>query len=1073
MQNYHKHSYYSNLFSMDSIASYEDYAKRCIELGHKVLCSVEHGWQCQYFVPYSVAKKYNLKFVFGTEAYWVKDRFEKERTANHIVVLAKNENGRQAINDILSEANITGYYYRPRVDIELLLSLPPNDVMICTACVAYWHYDDIEDITLKLFNHFKNNFYLEIQNHNTEKQINLNQRIKSLSYKYNIPMIAGLDSHYIYPKDAEIRTAALESKGIRYEDEDGWYMDYPSDEECFARFQAQGVFTNREIQQAMDNTDVLLTFEDYDDLKIFKKEIKLPTIYPDKTQEEKNKIFSRLITKQFKEYIKHIPPEQYNEYHSAVLSEVNVWRDTGMVDYPLINYEVIKRGVELGGVITKSGRGSAVSFITNMLLGFSNVDRLKSTIPLYPDRFMSTSRILDTKSLPDIDFNEAETAPFEQAQKEILGEEHSYPMIAFGTFKKKSAFKLYARSKDMPATLANEISKQIDRYETDLKYADDEDKKYMNIYDYVDEQYHPLIKESEKYWGIVADRKKAPSAHLLYQGNIRKEIGLIKCKSESSKKEYITAVIDGAVAEEYKFLKNDNLVVNVVDLVDKIFKRIGKPHMSSNELLAAVKDNDAVWDIYAKGLTIGVNQCEKASTTQKAMRYKPKNEAELASFIAAIRPGFKSMYPIFESREPFSYGVPTLDNLLSTEQMPIPFMIFQEQVMMVLNYAGFPMDQCYGLIKAISKKKVEKVKAIKDEFITNFARKIQNDDNLATSVAEEMAHRVWQIVDDNSNYSFNSSHRYCMAIDSLYCAYLKATYPYEFYEVLLQYFSNKGNKEKVALLKKEMYQGFGIREGRIKFGTDNTRIKADPENNSINTALLSIKNMNQKSSVELLQLSKSKKYNKDDFYYVLNDIKTQTGVQADQIDILRALGYFSDFADVPKIQQYIKIYRELYERTQFTKSKVSEEYLPYIIEFSTQTDKLYKNFDYESALLKIWSDLEDVPQRLSDKIKAEYKYLGYITTTVPHLDNDYGVVLEIKPGDKKGTYTIYNIKTGDTEEYKIRNTLLTNLEFEINIGDIIKIKNTKQEKKWRRNNNGEFYRSDEIETFITNLNLMR
>ena len=156
-----------------------------------------------------------------------------------IIILAKNENGRQAINDILSEANITGYYYRPRIDIDLLLSLPPNDVMICTACVAYWHYDDIEDITLKLFNHFKNNFYLEIQNHNTEKQINLNKRIRDLSYKYNIPMIAGLDSHYIYPEDAEIRTAALESKGIRYEDEDGWYMDYPSDEECFARFQAQ------------------------------------------------------------------------------------------------------------------------------------------------------------------------------------------------------------------------------------------------------------------------------------------------------------------------------------------------------------------------------------------------------------------------------------------------------------------------------------------------------------------------------------------------------------------------------------------------------------------------------------------------------------------------------------------------------------------------------------------------------------------------------------------------------------------------------------------------------------------
>lgn len=1073
MNNYHKHTYYSNLFSMDSTVSYEDYAKRCVELGQKVLCSVEHGWQSQYFVPYSVAKKYNLKFVFGTEAYWVKDRFSKERTANHIIILARNENGRQAINDILSEANISGYYYRPRVDLDLLFSLPPDDVFITTACVAFWNYEDINNIVLQLKTYFKNNFMLEIQNHHTEKQIELNKRIKRLSQKYNIEMIVGLDSHYIYPEDAIIREEALLSKGIRYEDEDGWFMDFPSDEECFNRFVQQGVFTNEEIQRAMDNTDVLLEFDDYDDLKIFKKEIKLPTLYPDKTQEEKNKIFSRLITKQYKEYIKNIPSELHPAYHAAVLAEVNVWRDTGMVDYPLINYEVIKRGVELGGVITKSGRGSAVSFITNMLLGFSNVDRLKATIPLYPDRFMSTSRILENVSLPDIDYNEADTAPFEQAQKEVLGEEHSYPMIAFGTFKKKSAFKLYARAKNMSATLANEITKQIEQYETDYKYADDDDKKDINIYDYIDEQYHELVKESEKYWGIIADRKKAPSAHLLYQGNIRKEIGLIKCKSESSKREFITAVIDGAVAEEYKFLKNDNLVVNVVDLVDRIYKRIGIPHMSANELLEAVKDNKAVWDIYAKGLTMGVNQCEKASTTRKVMKYKPQNEAELASFIAAIRPGFKSMYSIFESRQPFSYGVPTLDNLLSTEQMPIPFMIFQEQVMLVLNYAGFPMDQCYGLIKSISKKKVEKVKAIKDQFITNFARRIRKDDNLSTSIAEEMAHRVWQIVDDNSNYSFNSSHRYCMAIDSLYCAYLKATYPYEFYEVLLQYFSDKGNKEKVAMLKKEMSHGFGIKEGSIKFGTDNTKIKADPDNKAINTALLSIKNMNQKASVDLLKLSKSKIYLADDFYYLLNDIKTSTGVQSDQIDILRSLGYFSDFADVPKIKTFIQIYRDLNERTQFAKNKVPEQYLKYVIEFSSATDKQYRNFNYEAALLKIWSELPDTPQRLSDKIRAEFKYLGYIITAIPSLTSDYGVILEIKPGSKKNTYDIYHIQTGDTEKLKIRHSLLTAAGFDINVGDIIKIKEIKDEKKWRRNNNGEFYRTNEIERFITNFNLMR
>ena len=130
IQNYHKHTYWSNIFIADSAASYESYAKRVIELDQKILSSVEHGWQSNYWETYETAKKYDLKFVFGAEAYWVRDRFEKDRSNHHIVLLAKSEMGRQAINDVLSEANISGYYYRPRIDIPLLLSLPKNDVFV-------------------------------------------------------------------------------------------------------------------------------------------------------------------------------------------------------------------------------------------------------------------------------------------------------------------------------------------------------------------------------------------------------------------------------------------------------------------------------------------------------------------------------------------------------------------------------------------------------------------------------------------------------------------------------------------------------------------------------------------------------------------------------------------------------------------------------------------------------------------------------------------------------------------------------------------------------------------------------
>lgn len=422
MQNYHKHTSYS---VGDSAANQEQYAKRAVELGHKVLSSVEHGWQGYYHQTFELAKKYGLKFVFGTEAYWVKDRKAeypvlnsktgepevdkngvpravRDRTNCHMILLAKNENGRKAINRVLSEANETGYYFKPRIDLELIYSLPIEDVFITSACVAGWHYEDADDIFVGLAERFGENFALEIQYHNTEKQKKLNAHIKELSEMHGVPLIVGLDSHYIFPEEKVERDYMLAGRKIEFDDnEDGWYMDYPDDKTIMQRFLEQGIFTKEEIQLAMDRTDVLLTFGDYDDVPVFTTKIKLPSIYPDKSQQEKNKIFTKLITKKFKEFEKQIPKDRYDEYLKGIKDEIDVYRDTGMVDYPLMDYEIIKRGIEKGGYVTQSGRGSAASFFSNSLLGFSTTDRFTSPITLYPDRFMSTTRILETNSLPD------------------------------------------------------------------------------------------------------------------------------------------------------------------------------------------------------------------------------------------------------------------------------------------------------------------------------------------------------------------------------------------------------------------------------------------------------------------------------------------------------------------------------------------------------------------------------------------------------------------------------------------------------------------------------------------------
>lgn len=1072
MQNYHKHDSYSNIYVPDSAAVQEDYAKRAVEVGHKVLSSVQHGWAGYYFETFELAKKYDLKFIFGAEAYWVKDRHEKDRTNGHIILLAKNENGRRAINSILSTANEDGYYFRPRVDMELLLSLPADDVMITTACIAFWHYEDIENLLVQLHNHFKNNLFLEIQYHNTEPQINLNKRILALSEKYGIEMIVGMDSHYIYPEQSKERDYILAAKNVHYDDEQGWYMDYPDDDTTMQRFLAQGVFTKEQIQSAMDNTDLLLEFDDYTVLPngepnpIFSKDIKLPTLYdgkheidgkllPKLTQEERNKEYSKLITRLFKEYMKGVPPEQYDEYFEGIKTEVQVIKDTNMSDYFLIDYYMVKRAIEMGGVLTNSGRGSSVGYFTNTLLGFSKVDRFQSPIKLYPERFISKSRILETKSLPDIDLNWGTPDIAAEAQEQILGKDHAYPMIAFGTCKKKSAFKLYARAQNMDFDLANTISAQIEKYDEALKYADDDEKDDINIYDYVDEQYHSYIDASKKYQGIIMDKKKAPCAYLLYSGSIREEIGLIKCKSETTKKEYMTAVIDGAIAENYKFLKNDILKVDVVLLIDMIYKRIGiKPH-TVNELMELVRNDPLVWGIYANGYTMGVNQVEKASTTRKSMKYQPKNVSELSAFIAAIRPAFKSMYSKLENREDFSYNIPAFDKILQTEELPQSFILYQEQTMNTLNYAGFPIDECYGIIKAIAKKHPEKVRPLKERFINGFRDRIM-EEGTPKEKAEEDAARVWQIISDSCGYGFNSAHAYCMALDSLYNAYLKAHYPYEFYEVLLQTYSDKGKKDKVAELKQEMSRAFGIIEGEYKFGLDNRKFVADPEHHTIYPSLLSIKGLSQGCANDLYALGK-KQY--DSFYELWKDLKKKKNLNSGKINTLIEIGYFDDFGSIGKIKRFVEILDKLYERSQFSKSDPPMEFIKYIKKYSEETEKQYRKFDFDSALHEIWYDLDDVDISLGERLKYELDNIGYVKTCIPDMSPDYAFVQEYECKYKNPKLTLYRLCDGTTEIVKVRRKKYD--EAPIYVGDIIKTMECSEEGRWSKDSNGDWQQSQQ------------
>ena len=904
IQNYHKHTDDTNPIIMDSAMTYEMLAKKTIENGGKILSSVAHGWQGRYHYAWEIAQQYGLKFIYGTEAYWVKNRKEEDKTNAHIIILAKTKKGMQDINEILSIANEDGYYYKPRIDLELIFKLNKEDIFITSACIGGAKYDDIEDIWVKMYEHFEDSFMLEIQNHNTQPQIELNKKILDLHKKYGIKMIVGLDTHIVNKDDYIDRNDLLLSKGIKYhEEESDWILHYQTNEEIYDNFIKQNVFTSKEIIEAMENTNVILEFEDIQ----FDKNMKLPTIYPDKTQEEKDKMFKDIINKEFVHFMKtnNIPKEKKDDYLKAVRDEAQIILNTGMADYFLLNYEIIKKGKEYGGIITPSGRGcfkensliltnnglqkikniktnekvltkdgkfekvintfeydieedmveiipqyseinndifnnvctldheilisrdnkiefkkaieilstdnllipkikinnssvnnvidlnefnntfkyddefiynednkkikrfiennykfnlfigsiysygkfyndsniielsisknifkkiedliknfngkveikkeiifveinsvllrnflynqlnfenpkernynidyllnlnteqlnglliglmggdkykrketkfkkivnlikiiglmtnnyfninfskkayikrnnkmkkcstiyvlqkinnikqdeqyfylgiekikirknqktkvydlqvenepsytihnmivhnSAGSFLLNTLFGFSSMDRLIAPVKLYPERFLTEDRV-NSGSLVDIDFNVSKASPFIKAQKDVMGENHAYPMLAFGKVKPKSAFKMYCRSQNLDFQIANEISKQIDKYEKAFAYASDDERDDINIYDFIDKEYHHYIEGSQHYLGIIADKKIAPCSHILYSKNdIRREIGIMRLQNKATKEDVMCACIEGFVADKFGFLKND------------------------------------------------------------------------------------------------------------------------------------------------------------------------------------------------------------------------------------------------------------------------------------------------------------------------------------------------------------------------------------------------------------------------------------------------------------------------------------------------------------------------------------
>ena len=977
LENYHCHKDFSNTSTPDCAESIENYAKRVHEFNAKCLFSGEHGSQGNQFQVYKVAESEKLKYIHSSEVYWVKNRLEKDRANCHMIVAAKNSEGRGDINFALSIANEDGYYYKPRIDLELLFNIPKDNVIVTSACVAGWNYEDAEDIWIKIHNYFGDNFFLEVQYHNTEKQKKLNEKILRIARENNIQIICGLDSHYVKDENSVKRDQILKYKNVNYPDEDGWYMDYPDTQTVIKRFKEQGVLSDEEIFRAIMNTNVFVS--ECEEI-VLDRTFKIPSVYKGKTYDEKCKIYKNVLNIAYSK-----EKEKSKEKADGIRYEAKEVMEAGVVDYFLTSKAIVDEAVKnQGGILTTTSRGSAASFITNKLLGLTTVDRFNADIPIYPERFLTKERVL-AGQMPDIDLNVATQEPFVKAAKKLLGEQGCYPLMAIEKLKEKAAWQLYAGANDVRPEDANQISKYLDEYNKALKYADDDEKEDIHVEDYIPEEYIELFKQSNEYQGITINLKVHACGHFIFDGDIRREVGLISAVSETTGKRTICAAIEGGFLDEFGYVKEDFLIVDSVSLTYKFFHSIGMEVPTFDELRKMIDGDKATWDIYAKGITCCVNQCEKEATTNRVKKYKPQNLAELSSFIAAIRPGFATLLNTFLNREPYTTGESKIDFLLEDTAH---FMIYQESIMKVLSFLQLKMAETYNVIKNISKKKYklhpELLKELQirlKEGWTNTIGKLNNFNN------------VWDVIESSGSYAFNAPHAYSMGGDSAYQAWFKAHHTAKFYEVAINHYQEKNKKDKIDALVKEAIKFFGYKLGNYEFGSDNRTVNIDEEKKLIYPNLSSIKGFGEGVSQTLYELGQ-KQY--EDFVEVLTALFSNS-INKTIVDKLIKIDYFKKYGDINTLLSITKYYDVLYGAKTISKDKAEKNELPFelLSKYGNETAKQFNKIDSVGLLNELIGEIPYRELTLKEKLDNQREVLGIVTDYDPNADKRLYYISEL------------------------------------------------------------------------------
>ena len=819
----HVHTEYSLLDGSNKI---NEYVARVKELGMDSAAITDHGVMFGCIDFYRAAKAAGIKPILGCEVYVAPgSRFDKEIGREedryyHLVLLAENQEGYQNLMKIVSAGFVDGFYYKPRVDLEILEKYHEG-IIALSACLAgevarsitKGFYEESKKAALRYEEIFgKGNFFLELQDHGIPEQHRVNQQLVRMSRETGIELVATNDIHYTYSTDAEAHDILLcVQTGKRLQDEDrmryeGGQYYVKSVEEMAALFPY--------APQALENTHKIA---DRCNVEIEFGVTKLPKFdVPEgyTAWEYLNKLCFDGLAERYS--------GDMEELEERLNYELNVIKNMGYVDYFLIVWDFIRYARD-HDIIVGPGRGSAAGSLVSYTLGITKLDPIKYNLLF--ERFLNPERV----SMPDIDVDFC----FERRQEVIdyvvekYGKDRVVQIVTFGTMAARGVIRDVGRVMDLPYAQCDLIAKMIP---TELNITIDKAMKMnpelRNLYE-SDDTVKKLIDMSKRLEGLPRHTSMHAAGVVISQKPVVEYVPLSRASDGSLVTQFTMTTL-----EELGLLKMDFLGLRTLTVIQNAAKLVERDKGIALDMDKIDYDDKKVYAMLGAGKTEGVFQLESGGMTSFMKELKPGNLEDVIAGISLYRPGPMDFIPQYirgkNNPDSITYDCPKLEPILDANYGCI---VYQEQVMQIVrNLGGYTLGRSDMVRRAMSKKKAAVMEKERKNFVYG------NEEEgvpgcINRGISEKVANKIFDDMTDFAKYAFNKSHAAAYAVVAYQTAFLKYYYPVEFMAALMTSVIDNPSKVSeyilssrrmgIAILPPDINKGessFSVDGGSIRYG---------------------------------------------------------------------------------------------------------------------------------------------------------------------------------------------------------------------------------------------------------------